>query len=123
MTYDMGDCRTSLVCPSLAVNDVKKMGKGGAVYILTNKNHTTLYTGVTSDLTSRLMEHIDKKYPGSFSARYNLVKLVYYELFHSIEEAITREKQIKAGSRAKKLKLINSLNPEWKDLGEEVLNW
>jgi len=99
------------------------MGKGGAVYILTNKNHTTLYTGVTSDLTSRLMEHIDKKYPGSFSARYNLVKLVYYELFHSIEEAITREKQIKAGSRAKKLKLINSLNPEWKDLGEEVLNW
>ena len=97
------------------------MERGGAIYILTNKNNTTFYTGVTSDLISRLLEHRDKKYPHSFSARYNLTKLVYYEGFHSIEEAIAREKQIKAGSRAYKLKLIEAFNPEWDDLGDEVL--
>ncbi len=99
------------------------VGKGGFIYILTNKNNTTLYTGVTSDLTSRLMEHIDKKYPHSFSARYNLNKLVYYETFQSIEAAIEREKQIKAGSRTKKIRLIESINPLWNDLGKEVLRW
>lgn len=99
------------------------VGKGGATYILTNKNNTTLYTGVTSDLTSRLIEHIDKKYSHSFSAKYNLYKLVYYQIFQSIEEAIEREKQIKAGSRAKKILLIESINPSWKDIGKEVLNW
>ena len=69
------------------------------------------------------MKHIDKKYPGSFSARYNLSKLVYYELYHSIAKAISREKQIKAGSKAKKVKLIEEMNPVWEDLGEEVLKW
>ena len=96
------------------------MEKGGAIYILTNKNNTVLYIGVTSDLYSRVYEHKTKLYPKSFTARYNIDKLVYFEAFHDIEEAINREKQLKAGSRAKKIKLIESINPEWKDLFEEV---
>ncbi len=99
------------------------MEKGGAVYILTNKTHTTLYTGVTSNLLTRVIEHKTKKYTTSFSARYNLNKPVYYEPFHSIEEAIAREKQIKAGSRAKKIELIEGLNPEWKELYAEIADW
>ena len=91
-------------------------GKGGAVYIMTNKNNTTLYVGVTSDLITRITQHREKFYKSSFTARYNLTKLVYYETFHSIGEAIQREKQLKAGSRAKKEALINSINPEWNDL-------
>ena len=97
------------------------MDKGGAIYILTNKNNTTLYTDVTADLQSRYIQHIEKVYPKSFSARYNLNKLVYYELFSSITDAIDREKQIKAGSRAKKIKLIEQENPNWNDLGEIFL--
>ena len=96
------------------------MVKGGAVYIITNTGHTTLYVGVTSNLVGRITQHRNKAYPRSFSARYNLSKLVYYELFHSIKEAIAREKQIKAGSRADKEALINSMNPEWRDLFEDV---
>jgi putative endonuclease len=99
------------------------MKKGGCIYIMTNERHTTLYVGVTSDLYSRVVEHKEKKYPKSFTARYNLTKLVYYETFHSIEEAIAREKQIKGGSRKAKEKLINSMNPEWKNLFEEVRKW
>ena len=90
--------------------------KQGYTYIITNKNNTTLYVGVTSNLTQRITEHIEKKYNNSFSSRYNLNKLVYYETFQTIGEAIAREKQLKAGSRAKKEALINSHNPEWKDL-------
>jgi putative endonuclease len=99
------------------------MVKGGCIYIMTNKNNTTLYTGVTSDLYSRITEHKEKYYSQSFTARYKLNKLIYYESFNSIEEAIEREKQIKGGSRKKKEKLINSINPEWKDLFEEVSTW
>ena len=99
------------------------VGKGGFVYIITNKNNTTLYTGVTSDLINRLIQHIQKLYPNSFSAKYNLNKLVYYEAFQSIESAIEREKQIKAGSRHKKIKLIESKNLNCYDLGVEVLKW
>ena len=99
------------------------MKKGGCIYIITNKNHTTLYVGVTSSLYHRIIQHKEKKYPKSFSARYNLNELVYYEVFHSIVEAIAREKQIKGGSRADKEKLINTLNPEWKDLFDEVSKW
>ena len=99
------------------------MKKGGAIYIIANQNNSTLYTGVTSDLKRRIKEHKDKTFKISFSAKYNLDKLVYYEGFHRIEDAIFREKQIKGGSRAKKEKLINSLNPEWKDLFDEVLLW
>lgn len=90
---------------------------------MTNERHTTLYVGVTSDLFNRVIEHKEKKYQRSFTARYNLTKLVYYETFHSIEEAIAREKQIKGGSRKAKEKLIRSMNPEWKDLFEEVSKW
>jgi len=90
--------------------------KGGFVYILTNKHNTTLYVGVTSNLTGRIVKHRDKVFPKSFSARYNLNKLVYYEIFHSIVDAIAREKQLKAGPRKQKEALINKSNPEWNDL-------
>jgi putative endonuclease len=99
------------------------MEKGGCVYILTNTHHTTLYIGVTSDLYSRIVEHREKVFPKSFTSRYNLTKLVYYETFHSIEEAIAREKQLKGGSRKMKEKLINEFNSEWKDLFDVVKYW
>jgi len=95
------------------------MKRGGYVYIVANKNNTVLYTGVTSLLKKRITQHKEKEYPGSFTARYNADKLVYYEGFHRIEDAIFREKQIKAGSRKKKELLIKSINPEYKDLFEE----
>lgn len=92
------------------------MERGGYIYILTNKNHTVLYTGVTSNLANRLYEHRTGFYKNSFTSNYKVTHLVYYEGFTSIEEAIAREKQIKAGSRQKKLDLINGFNPGWKDL-------
>ncbi len=88
----------------------------GFVYIMTNNNNSVLYTGVTSDLTERISQHKSKKHRNSFSARYNTSKLVYYEELETIGEAIKREKQIKAGSRKKKIELIKSMNPEWKEL-------
>lgn len=99
------------------------MERGGTVYILTNFTHTTLYVGVTSDLLFRMIEHREKFYGNSFSARFNLNKLVYYNSFLTIEEAIAEEKRIKGGSRIKKIKLIQRINPEWKDLWEEVKEW
>ena len=95
--------------------------KPGYIYIITNNNHTVLYTGVTSNLTKRIKEHQDKRFQGSFSARYNVNKIVYYEAFQMIGDAISREKQIKAGSRAKKIALINSINAEWNDLYKEII--
>ncbi len=77
---------------------------------MTNKNNTTLYVGVTSDLINRVYEHKNNHYSNSFTSRYKLYKLVYFETFHNIEEAIAREKQIKGGSRKKKLDLINNLS-------------
>lgn len=94
--------------------------KPGFIYIITNTYNTTLYIGVTSNLPERIIEHKEKRYQNSFSARYNLYKLVYYEQFQMIGDAIGREKQLKGGSRAKKIKLIESINPEWKDLFEEI---
>jgi putative endonuclease len=88
----------------------------GFVYITTNNNNSALYTGVTSNLRERISQHKSKKYPQSFASRYNICKLVYYERLDSIGEAIKREKQIKAGSRKKKVDLINCLNPGWDDL-------
>jgi putative endonuclease len=96
--------------------------KPGFIYILTNYSNTTLYIGVTSNLPQRIIEHKEKKYQNSFSARYNLNKLVYYEQFQMIGDAIAREKQLKGGSRAKKVDLINSLNPKWKDLFSSIEN-
>ena len=99
------------------------MKRGGCVYIMTNKHHTTLYIGVTADLYSRVVEHKEKSDLKSFTARYNLNKLVYYESYSTIEEAIDREKQLKGGSRQKKIDLINRINPEWIDLWEVVKKW
>lgn len=90
------------------------------IYIVTNKPDGVLYTGVTSELKHRIRSHKTKKYKNSFSARYNLDTLVYFEKFDSIIIAREREKQIKAGSRAKKILLIESINPEWKDLFETL---
>ena len=88
------------------------------VYILTNSRHTVLYTGVTNNLERRSLEHKSKQ-GNAFTKRYNVNQLVYYECDDDISLAIAREKQIKAGSREDKIKLINSLNPEWKDLSKE----
>ena len=95
------------------------MEKQYYVYILTKKRHTVLYTGVTNDLVRRVFEHREKVVPG-FTKKYNVYKLVYYEMTESIESAILREKQIKGGSRQKKLDLINEMNPLWRDLYEEL---
>ncbi len=83
---------------------------------MTNKTHSVLYVGVTSNLEKRVYEHINGLYEKSFTSRYKVTKLVYYETTTSITIAIEREKQIKSLSRAKKEKLINDFNPEWKDL-------
>jgi putative endonuclease len=90
--------------------------KPGFVYILTNKTNTTLYIGVTSNLERRIKEHRLKQNPKSFTARYNLYKLVYFESYQMIGDAIAREKQLKAGNRAKKIALIIAQNPNWDDL-------
>lgn len=97
--------------------------KQGIVYIMASNNNSTLYVCVTSSLPERVIEHKEKFYPNSFTARYNCVKLVYYSSFESIEEAIAEEKRIKGGSRKKKEILINSINPTWSDLWEEVKTW
>ncbi|MEW5800421.1 MAG: GIY-YIG nuclease family protein, partial [Bacteroidota bacterium] len=89
-------------------------------YILTNFTKNVLYTGVTSDLIGRIEEHKSKKFDG-FTKRYNATFLVYYEIFSDIRDAIAREKQIKAGSRKKKMELVNSTNPGWIDLYNELL--
>ena len=94
--------------------------KPGFVYIITNKYQTVVYTGVTSNLPQRILQHREKRNPNSFSARYDVNLLVYYEQFQWIEDAITREKQIKAGSRQAKNDLIRSMNPTWKDLFDEI---
>ena len=90
------------------------------IYITTNRKDGVLYVGVTSELKHRIESHKNKKYKGSFSARYNVDKIVYFETFNSIITARAREKQLKAGNRARKIKLIESVNPEWKDLYEEI---
>lgn len=99
------------------------MERGGAVYIMTNKHHTVFYTGVTSDLLSRVIQHKTKHYSKSFTARYNADKLVYYESLATIEEAISREKQVKKYRREKKINLIEAINPNWKDLYEGIKDW
>ena len=90
--------------------------KKGFVYILFNKCNGTLYTGVTSFLKRRVYEHKTKLHPDSFTAKYSVDKLGYYEEHVSIKDAIEREKQIKGGSRAAKIALIEAMNPNWDDL-------
>ena len=91
------------------------------VYILTNKRNTVLYTGVTNNLLGRELQHKERQDKKSFTARYNVNKLVYFEEYNDIYLAISREKQIKNLLRKKKIKLIEKMNFEWKDLAEELL--
>ena len=86
---------------------------------MTNKRNAVLYTGLTNDLRRRVYEHREKLVDG-FTEKYNVTKLVYYEIFQDPENAIMREKQIKAGSRQKKIDLINQMNKEWRDLYERM---
>lgn len=88
---------------------------------MTNQYHSVLYVGVTSDLISRIWEHKNKKYPNSFTAKYNCNKLVYYVAYSRIEEAIAAEKALKGGSRKAKQILVSSLNPGWIDLYDELI--
>ncbi len=96
------------------------MELGGHVYIMCSLNHSTLYTGVSSNLAARVTQHKEKMYPNSFTAKYNCGKLVYHRWFDTIMEAIAEEKRIKGGSRKKKEILINSINPQWKDLYDDI---
>jgi putative endonuclease len=95
------------------------MDKVYCVYIMTNDHRTVLYTGVTSDLKARVYQHREKLLDG-FTKRYNVCRLVYYEAGNDASGAIAREKQIKAGSRQKKVDLIDSINPEWEDLYDQL---
>jgi len=94
--------------------------KGGCVYIITNKNHSVLYTGSNSDLITRIWQHQNKYYPYSFSARYNCSKLVFYKFFPSIEQAIAEEYRIKGGNRKAKIDMIEDFNPQWDDLYDSL---
>ena len=96
------------------------MDKKFFVYIMTNKNNTVLYTGVTNNLVRRVYEHKEKLIEG-FTKRYNCTKLVWYEIYDDPYNAISREKQIKAGSRKKKIDLVNSMNLEWKDIYNDIV--
>lgn len=91
------------------------------VYINTNKSNRVLYTGVTNNLLNRIFQHKTKEDKNSFTAKYNVDKLVYYEVYHDANGAITREKQIKNLVRRKKIEIVNKLNPEWKDISLELL--
>jgi putative endonuclease len=105
--------------PETGANTMREQ-KYGYVYILFNKRNGTLYTGVTSDLVKRIYQHKNKLAEG-FTSRYGVDKLGYYEMHGSIVSAIEREKQIKAGSRKKKLALIEGMNAEWNDLYETII--
>ena len=91
------------------------------VYILANTTGTTIYTGVTRDLIRRIWEHKNNMDPDSFTAKYHVHKLVYYEATGSIEAAISREKQIKSWNRKRKNKLVEKMNPHWVDLYKSIL--
>jgi putative endonuclease len=94
--------------------------KQPAVYIMASQRNGTLYTGVTSDLVQRVSQH--KENAGGFTSKYDCKILVFYELHGTMESAILKEKQIKAGSRKKKLSLIEANNPDWKDLYDQVFS-
>ena len=87
--------------------------------MMTNIYNTVIYTGITNDLKRRVYEHKEKLVKG-FTEKYNINKLVYYEFFRDVDSAILREKQIKGGSRDKKIELVNKMNSEWKDLYDEL---
>ena len=89
------------------------------VYMMTNKHNTVLYTGVTNDLQRRAYEHRTGQ-GSSYTSRYNATKLVWYEISQDVNAAIAREKQIKGGSRKKKIALVEQMNPEWRDLYDDL---
>lgn len=95
------------------------MQQPGYFYIMTNAHHTVLYCGATDDLYRRIQEHKNGVYSNNFTLRYNIHKLVYFETHSLIADAFQREKQVKAGSRKKKIALIESTNLEWKDLSDQ----
>jgi len=95
------------------------MDKQYYIYIMTNAKHTTLYTGVTNDLKRRVWEH-KAKFVEGFTKQYHVDMLIYYEVCGDAYNAISREKQIKSGSRKKKIELVNNMNREWRDLYEEL---
>ena len=97
------------------------MKRGGYVYIMANPTNTATYVGVTSQLLIRIQQHKDKNNKDSHTAKYNIVSLVYYVGFHHIEEAIAEEKRIKGMNRKKKYLLVSAMNPDWKDLTDEVI--
>ena len=109
--------RLATTCKGLFIMPV---GKRYCVYIMTNTHNTVLYTGVTNNLARRVYEHRNGL-GGIFTKKYNVCKLVYYEVGEDVNAVIAREKQIKGGSRKKKVDLINSANPAWKDLYEEII--
>jgi putative endonuclease len=90
------------------------------LYIITNKNEGVLYIGITNNLKRRIYQHKNKVHKSTFSARYNLDKLVYFEIFDSKDEALLREARMKKWNREWKMNLIKSFNPEWKDLYSEI---
>ncbi len=96
------------------------MNIGGVTYIMTNKNNTVLYVGVTSNIKVRVWQHKNKAFKNSFTARYNCNKLVYFKYFSNISEAILFEKKLKGGNRMAKIKLIEAMNPLWNDLSESI---
>ena len=96
------------------------MERGGHVYILMNHHDTTMYIGVSSDLISRVQEHKSSPNPRSFTARYNIIKLVYYEFHSTIDQAIQREKRLKNWNRSWKEKLVKKFNADLKDMFDEL---
>ena len=92
----------------------------GYFYIMTNAHHTVLYCGATTDLYKRVQEHKNRVFKKNFTLKYNIDKLVYFESFSIAGDAFEREKQVKAGSRKRKMDLISEINPEWKDLFERL---
>jgi len=96
------------------------VGREYCVYIMTNAHNTVIYTGITNDLARRVYEHRNGL-GGIFTKKYNIVKLVYFEVTDNVQAALAREKQIKGGSRKKKLDLVNSINSEWKDLYDKII--
>ena len=95
------------------------VGREYCVYLMTNAHNTVVYCGVTNNLARRVYEH-KNGLGGIFTKKYNVNKLVYYEVGDNVHAALAREKQIKGGSRKKKIDLVNSINPEWKDLFDEI---
>ena len=107
---------------SKQTHQLRNMHQSGYFYITTNSNNTVLYCGATNDLYKRMQEHKNGIYHNSFTARYNIDKLVYFEAYSMVSDAFTREKQIKAGSRKKKTILIESINPDWNDLFDVLVS-